>query len=123
MAESTSWEEISNQKFCVFDIESTTYQECSNKSNGPEMFAKFICDAIKLEDVPDALKSLYMEAVYGSDIKVKTRIRNRMYLIGRHVRYSFHFSAWCTLFLRIKNKIRSKSLVEKILCIVMSPQG
>ena len=83
------WEEILSQKFKVFKAEEDIYIDSSKKSNGPDMYAKFICDNLKDGDVPEALKSLYMESVYGINESVKKRIRSRMYLIGCHVRY-FH---------------------------------
>ena len=80
------WKDMLAQKFKVYHIEQKVYIESSQKANGPEMFAKFICDAIQPGDVPDALKRLYREAVYGTNEKVKSQICNRMYLICRHVR-------------------------------------
>ena len=74
------------KKYRIYQLEESVYIQSSEKSNGPEMFAKFICDSIHEGDVPNDLKRLYHEAVYGTDSKVKERIRNRMYLIGRHVR-------------------------------------
>ena len=86
MAGEDYWKEFLDQKFKVYNIEETVYIQSSQKANGPDMFAKFICDAMKPGDVPKALHMLYHEAVYGSDVNVKNRIRNRMYLVGRHVR-------------------------------------
>ena len=86
MADDLYWKPMLEQKFKVYNIEETVYIQSSQKANGPEMFAKFICDAITPGDVPDALKRLYQEAVYGINVNVKARIRNRMYLVGRHVR-------------------------------------
>ena len=80
------WEEILNQKFRVYEIEEVIYIQSSQKSNGPDMFAKYICDAINPGDVPEALRLLYWEAMYGDNTKVKQRIRGCIYLIGRHVR-------------------------------------
>ena len=70
----------------MYKIEESIYIQSSQKSNGPEMYAKFICDGLRDGDVPDALKKLYQEAVYGTDEKVKLRIKNRMYLVGCNVR-------------------------------------
>ena len=85
MAAELRWKEYLQQKFRVYSIEESVYIQSSQKANGPEMYAKFICDSITPGDVPYPLKRLYEEAVYGTHPDVKLRIRNRMYLIGRHV--------------------------------------
>ena len=86
MDTSPIWDDLLAQKFKVFKAEATIYVESSQRSNGPDMYAKYICDNLGPSDVPHDLKKLYMEAVYGSNDNVKKRIRSRMYLIGRHVR-------------------------------------
>ena len=86
MAQEIYWKQFLEQKFKVYQLEESVYIQSSQKANGPEMYVKFICDAIQPGDVPYALKRLYEEAVYGTDPQVKLRIRNHMYLIGRHVR-------------------------------------
>ena len=79
---SANWEPILNQRFGVFEIEKNVYMNTKAKANQPEIYAKYICDALRDGDVPDDLKKLYREAVYGSDPEVKKRILKRTYFIG-----------------------------------------
>ena len=69
------WEKILQSKFKAYDIEKSIYSENRNKANTPEMYAKYICDSLREGDVPDNLRKLYEEAVYGSDPKVKLHIK------------------------------------------------
>ena len=73
-------------KFKAYDIEKSIYAENRNKANTPEMYAKFICNSLRDGDVPDNLKKLYEEAMYGTDEKVKMRIKKRVYAIGQKCR-------------------------------------
>ena len=82
MANVSEWDAILNDKFKVYPVEESIYIDSVHRANGPEMFAKFICDQICPGDVPENLQRLYREAVYGTDAKVKNRIKKRMYLIG-----------------------------------------
>ena len=91
MAGPHDWDAILSQKFKVFQVEESTYVESSQRSNGPDMFAKFICDSLRDCDVPQNLRLMYREAVYGSNEAVKKRIRSGMYFIGKHCRYSIYF--------------------------------
>ena len=91
MATFSQWDVLLNQKYRIYQVEESVYVNSSQKANGPEMYAKFICDALRKGDVPESLQRLYEEAVYGTEERVKLRIRNRMYLIGRHVR-CFNFA-------------------------------
>ena len=86
MADVSEWDAILSEKFRVYQVEQSVYISSVERANGPDMFAKFICDSIRPGDVPDNLKRLYREAVYGTDPKVKERIKKRMYLINRKVR-------------------------------------
>ena len=86
LANVSEWDAILNDKFKVYPVEESIYIDSVHRANGPEMFAKFICDQIRPSDVPENLQKLYREAVYGTDTKVKNRIKKRMYLIGRKAR-------------------------------------
>ena len=91
MASGSFWQALLSQKFRVYQLEESVYIQSSKTANSPEKYAKFICDAIRPGDVPEALHRLYIEAVYGLDKDVKSRIKNRIYLIGRHVWYVIYF--------------------------------
>ena len=86
MASVSEWDAILNDKYKVYPIEESIYIASTQRANGPDMFAKFICDQMRPGDVPDNLRKLYREAVYGTDLKVKTGIKKRMYLICKKVR-------------------------------------
>ena len=83
----SGWDKILQSKFKAYDIEKLIYAENRNKANTPEMYAKFICDSLREGDVPENLKKLYKEAVYGTDPKVKLRIKKRVYAIGQKCRF------------------------------------
>ena len=83
---SSDWDEILRCKFKPFDIEKSIYTDSQTVANGPNMFAQFICDGLRPGDVPDNLRKLYREAVYGTNAKVKSRIISRIYRIGGIVR-------------------------------------
>ena len=75
MAEETSpFDAILKKKFKPYPVEKTVYVNTKSKGNNPELYAKYICDALRDGDVPDDLIKLYREAVYGKDAKVKERI-------------------------------------------------
>ena len=90
--EGDEWGQSLKSKYRPFDVETSIYTESFNVANGPLMFAQYICDALRPGDVPDNLKKLYTEAVYGSNPKVRARIVSHMYSIGRIVRYVIHSS-------------------------------
>lgn len=85
----SEWDEILKGKWKAYDVEKSLYIESVKKTLAPDERAKFICDNLRPGDVPENLKKLYNDAVYGSDAKVKTRITSRIYFIGGKVRYAF----------------------------------
>ena len=89
MASGFDWEKILQGKYKFYDIEKSIYSQNRNKANSPEVMAKFICDGLAEGDVPDNLKALYHETMYGTDKKVKQRIIKRVYAIGGKVRWIF----------------------------------
>ena len=86
MASVRDWDKILQGKYKFFDVEKLIYTQNRNKSNSPEVMAKFICNGLTPGDVPDNLKDLYHEAVYGCDKKVKQCIIKWVYAIGSKVR-------------------------------------
>ena len=80
------WQQILKGKWKPFDVEKSLYVDSENKANSVEEKAKIICDGIREGDVPENLKKIYTEAVYGSNEKVKARVISRVYFIGRSVR-------------------------------------
>ena len=85
-SEISEWDQILKNRFRAYDVEKSIYIESQKVANGPMMFAQNIYDALRPGDVPDNLKNLYKEALYGNNSKVKARIISRMYSIGWIVR-------------------------------------
>ena len=80
------WDEILKGKYKAFDVEKSIYTDSQQLANCPMMFAQYIYDALRPGDVPENLRKIYKEAVYGTNEKVKARIVSRMYRIGGIVR-------------------------------------
>ena len=80
-------DEILKSKWKAYDVEKSLYIESGQKTSSPDEKAKLICDGLRPGDVPDNLKKLYQEAVYGNDSKVHACIISRVYFIGGKIRY------------------------------------
>ena len=89
MASETSknplWAALLAKSYKVIPLEMQVYKAKQKSANGNEMFAKYICDAMKEGEVNDDLRQLYIEGVYGSDEYVKARILKRMYTVRQKV--------------------------------------
>ena len=81
------WDEILKGKWSAYDVEKSLYLESVKKTSAPDVRAKIICNGLRQGDVPENLRKLYMEAIYGSDAKVHARIMSHIYFIGGKVRY------------------------------------
>ena len=80
--EQSPFDAILKKKFKPYEVEKSVYVNTKSKGNNPEIYAKYICDSLKDGDVPADLMTLYHEAVYGKDQKVKERIYKRMYFLA-----------------------------------------
>ena len=73
------WKLILKSKHTTFNVEENAFRESLKIANSNEVAAEKIYHAIKNDaDVPDTLKMIYREAVYGTHPKVKKRVRNRL---------------------------------------------
>ena len=88
----SEWDEILKGKWKVYDVEKSLYLDSVKKTSAPDERAKLICDGLRPGDLPDNLHKLYVEVVYGSDAKVRSRILSCIYFIGGKVRYIKHFN-------------------------------
>ena len=79
-------DEILKGKRKAYDVKKSLYVDSMNKANSADERAKIICDGLRDGDVPSNLAKLYFEAVYGVNDKVKSRIMNHVYFIGRSCR-------------------------------------
>ena len=77
-----------NKRYKFSQKEKDLYAVAKTLGNDPEVYAKYICDGLKDGDMSPSLRSLYEEAVYGSNEDVKRRIISRVYSIGHVSRYA-----------------------------------
>ena len=85
MASNIDWEDVLKDRFPTFKVEELAFIESLKIANSTEVAAERIYEAIKTNDeIPENLKILYKEAVYGSQEKVRLRIRNRIGNIRRN---------------------------------------
>ena len=89
MAENLDWDEILNDRYTTFKIEETAFAESLKIANSTEVSAEKIYEAIQDDpDVPENLKLIYREAVYGDNECAKSRIKNRISNMRRSQRYA-----------------------------------
>ena len=87
MASNFDWEIILNDRFPTYKVEEQAFVESLKIANSNEVAAERIYHAIKNDcDIPENLKLIYKEAVYGSNIVVRNRIRGRLSNIRRNNR-------------------------------------
>ena len=112
MAEADDWGQILKAKYKPFEVERSIYIDSQKLANGPMMFAQYICDGLRPGDVPDNLRKIYREAVYGTNEKVKARIVSRIYSIGRLVRYLQYHILYSMDFLTVKLFVPCQCIVR-----------
>ena len=92
MASNLDYAQIGKAKFPIYKVEENAFLESLKIANSNEVAAERIYEAIKNdEDIPENLKLLYKEAVYGSNERVKNRIRARISSFRRNNRYVIIF--------------------------------
>ena len=79
MASQTNWSQILEERFPSYKVEVSAFLETLHISKSTDVSIEKIYQVIKDEqDVPEHLKMLYHECIFGTDKSVKTRIRNRV---------------------------------------------
>ena len=79
MAEAIDWEEILKDRYAIFKLEEQGFKESIDICNSTDVSAEKIYYTIMDSDeIPDNLKKLYREAVFGFNKKVKKRIKDRI---------------------------------------------
>ena len=79
MAVSVDWSDILDKKIPSFKVEVTAFLDSLDVSNSTDVSMAFIHERIRNDvKVPENLKLLYREAVYGKEKVVKLRIKNRL---------------------------------------------
>ena len=88
MASNIDWQLIMKDRFATFKVEETAFLDSLKICNSTDVATEKIYEAVKEDpDIPRSLKMMYKEAIYGDHEKVKSRIRNRISNIRRHLRY------------------------------------
>ena len=84
MATNINWDEILNDRYATFKTEENAFVESTKICNSTEIAVERIYEAIKEDDdVPENLKLMYREYIFGDNERVKRRIRNRISNIRR----------------------------------------
>ena len=87
MASNIDWQLIMKDRFATFKVEEIAFLESLKICNSTDVATEKIYEAIKHDgDIPRSLKLMYKEAIYGENEKVKSRIKNRISNIRRHLR-------------------------------------
>ena len=72
------------ERLYLLELEEAIFLEVILTSSCADVIAKSIYEAIKDGDeISQSLKDLYRQGIFGTDKKIKKRLRNRMYVIQR----------------------------------------
>ena len=92
MASFTDWDEIMRDRYATFKLEEQGFIESLEICNSTEISAEKIYYTIReADDIPENLKMMYREAVFGTNKAVKRRIKNRIGNMRRNLRYEYFF--------------------------------
>ena len=73
-----------SERLYLLEIEESIFLEAILKSSCADVIAKAIYEIIKdAVEISESLKNLYRQGLFGTDKKIKKRLRNRMYAIRR----------------------------------------
>ena len=79
MAVFVDWESILKERYSIFKLEEQGFKESLEICNSTYVSAEKIYYTIRdSEEVPDHLKMMYREAVFGVHPKVRSRIKHRI---------------------------------------------
>ena len=91
MASLIDWDEVMRERYATFKLEEQGFIESLEICNSTEISAEKIYYTIREDpDIPENLKLMYRESVFGTNKKVKRRIKNRISNMRRNVRYEFN---------------------------------
>ena len=84
MASSSGNTSIRQERLYLLELEEAIFLEVILTSSCADVIAKSIYEVIKDGDeIFQGLKDLYRQGLFGTDKKIKKRLRNRMYAIRR----------------------------------------
>ena len=87
MASPIDWDEILRDRYVTFKLEEQGFRESLEICNSTEVSAEKIYYTIwDAAEVPDNLKMMYKEAVFGYNEKVKNRIKHRISNMRRNLK-------------------------------------
>ena len=85
MASNLDWDVIMRDRYATFKVEENAFIESLSICNSTEVAAERIYETIKDDaDIPENLKLMYREFVFGDNDRVKGRIKNRITNIRRN---------------------------------------
>ena len=85
MAAFIDWDELLRDRYPIFKLEEKGFVESLEICNSTEVLAEKIYYTIRDSDeIPENLKTIYREAVFGHQEKVRTRIKNCISNIRRN---------------------------------------
>ena len=88
MASATNWSEILDEHFPSYKVEVNAFLDTLHISSSTDVSIQKIYNAIHADPhVPEKLKKLYHECIFGTDKAVKLRIRNRIGNFKRGLRF------------------------------------
>ena len=86
MASGEDWNEILRGRYEIYDVEVSVYIDVCSEGGTYETISRAILEGLRPGDVPKNLYKLYKEAVFGTNLNVHHKIKNRIYHIGRKLR-------------------------------------
>ena len=79
MAKYIDWDEVLHDRYAIFKLEEKGFEESLEICNSTDVSAEKIYYTIRdADDVPENLKMMYREAVFGHNEKVRNRIKGRI---------------------------------------------
>ena len=79
MAGYIDWEEFMHDQYATFKLEELGFEESLKICNSTDVSAEKIYYTIRdADDIPENLKMMYREAVFGHNEKVRNWIKNRI---------------------------------------------
>ena len=87
MASPIDWEEILHERYVTFKLEEQGFRESLEICNSTDVSAEKIYYTIRdASEIPENLKLMYKEAVFGYNEKVRNRTKHRISNMRRNLK-------------------------------------
>ena len=87
MASPIDWEDVMRERYATFKLEEEGFLASLEICNSTDVSAEKIYYTIReADDIPENLKLMYREAVFGFNTKVRNRIKNRIGNMRRNMK-------------------------------------